>query len=93
MAEMTFELISLCPAEPDWRIVFSESSSGSVFTVPVVAWGVFRKRRGSEDLGTSMEGLLADVQPGGPVRSFSCAAATSNFEGYLAPNMPEPPHH
>lgn len=90
MAEATFELISLCSAEPGWRAVFSD---GRASTVPVVAWGVFHKRRGSEDLGTSMEGLWADVQPSGPVRSFECAAATSSFEGYLAPGMPEPPHH
>jgi hypothetical protein len=90
MAETTFELISLCPAETGWRAVFS---NGSTSTVPVVAWGVFRKRQGSQDLGTSMQGLLADRQPGGPIRSFNCAAAASNFEGYLSPDMPEPPHH
>jgi hypothetical protein len=90
MAETTFELISLCPAEPGWRAVFS---NGSASTVPVVAWGVFRKRQGSQDLGTSMEGLWADRQPGGPIRSFNCVAGTSNFEGYLSPDMPEPPHH
>jgi hypothetical protein len=86
MAETTFELIGLCSAEPGWRAVFS---NGSGATVPVVAWGVFRKRRGSQDLGTSMEGLLADQQPsGGPVRDFSRASETSNYEGYLAPNVP-----
>jgi hypothetical protein len=90
MAETTFELISVCAAEPGWRAVFS---NGGASTVPVVAWGVFRKRRGSQDLGTSMEGLWADQQPGGPIRSFNCAAETSNFEGYLSPDMPESPHH
>lgn len=89
MAETTFELISLCPAEPGWRAVFSDGNGPST----VVAWGVFRKRRDSEDLGTSMEGLWADVSPGGPVREFICAAANSSFEGYLAPNMPGPSHH
>ena len=49
MAETTFELIGLCSAEPGWRAVIS---SGSGAKVPVVAWGVFRKRRGSQDLGT-----------------------------------------
>ena len=66
------ELIGLCSAEPGWRAVFS---SGSGAKVPVVAWGVFRKRRGSQDLGTSMEGLVANSQPsGGPVRDFSRAS-------------------
>jgi hypothetical protein len=86
MAETTFELIGLCPAQPGWRAVFS---NGSTSTEPVVAWGVFRKRRGSHDLGISMEGLWADHQPGSElVRHFECAAAASNFEGYLAPNVP-----
>jgi hypothetical protein len=86
MAETTFELIGLCSAEPGWRAVVS---NGSASTVPVVAWGVFRKRRGSQDLGTSMEGLLANQQPsGGPVRDFLRASEVSNFEGYLAPNAP-----
>jgi len=91
MTETTFELIGLCPAERGWRAVFS---NGSASTSPVVAWGVFRKRQGSLDLGISMEGLIADQQPGsGVIRSFECAAAAGNFEGYLAPNMTEPPHH
>ncbi len=64
-------------------------SGGSGTTVPVVAWGVFRKRQGTKDLGTSMEGLLANSQPsGGPVRDFFRASEASNFEGYLAPNVP-----
>jgi hypothetical protein len=83
MATTTFELIGLCPAAPGWRAVFS---GGSASTVPVVAWGVFRKRQGAHDLGTTMEGIVADHQPGGPVRHFECAAATDNFEGYLPPN-------
>jgi len=87
MAETTFELISLCSAEPGWRAVIS---GGSGAEVPVVAWGVFRKRRGSQDLGTSMQGLLAVApQPGTPI-IFNCAAAVSGFEGYFAPDMPEP---
>lgn len=82
MAETTFELIALGPAAPGWRVVLS---GGGTSTVPVVAWGVFRKRQGSQDLGTLMEGLIADQQPGGPVRAFTCAAEISNFEGYLPP--------
>jgi hypothetical protein len=86
MAETTtFELIGLCSAEPGWRAVFS---GGSGPGAPVVAWGVFRKRRGSQDLGTSMEGLVADQQSSGPVRDFFRASQVSNFEGYLAPDVP-----
>jgi hypothetical protein len=81
MADTTFELISISPADPGWRAVFS----GGGAAAPVVAWGVFHKRQGTTDLGTSMEGLIADYQPGGPIRYFDCAAAASNFEGYLSP--------
>ena len=84
MAATTFELIGLCPAEPGWRAVFSGGGAPG----PVVAWGVFRERQGSQDVGTSMEGLLADQQATGPVRGFVRASAASNFEGYLAPNVP-----
>jgi hypothetical protein len=85
MTETTFELIGLCSAEPGWRAVFSGSGAPG----PVVAWGVFRKRQGTKDLGTSMEGLLANQQSSaGPVREFVRASAASNFEGYLAPNVP-----
>ena len=36
-----------------------------------------------------MEGLLANSLPsGGPVRDFFRASEASNFEGYLAPNVP-----
>lgn len=89
MAETTFELIGLCSTEPGWRAVFS---GGGDAIVRVAAWGVFRKWQDGKDLGTSMEGLVPDVQPGGPVRSFECAADASNFEGYLAPEMPGPAH-
>ena len=81
MADTTFELISICAAEPGWRASFAGSSPG-----PVVAWGVFRKRQGTTDLGISMEGLVANYQIGATtVQNFDCAAAASNFEGYLAP--------
>jgi hypothetical protein len=89
MAGTRFELISLCPAEPGWRAVFSH---GDGSTARVVAWGVFRKWRDGEDLGTSMEGIVGNVQPGGPVRSFECIADVSGFEGYLTPDMPGPSH-
>lgn len=83
MPETTFELISICPAEPGWRARFTGGGDGAI-----MAWGVFRKRQGTTDLGTSMEGIVADVQPHGPVRAFACAAAASNFDGYLSPSMP-----
>jgi hypothetical protein len=83
MAETTFDLVDLCPAAPGWRAVFS---GGGTSTDHVVAWGVFRKKAGGLDMGTAMEGIVADRQPGGPVRSFECAAAMSNFEGYLPPD-------
>jgi hypothetical protein len=89
MADTTFELISLCPAEPGWRAVFSDGN-GSI--AQVVAWGVFRRWRDGEDLGTAMEGIVGNVQPGGPVRSFECVANTSGFEGYLPPGMAGPSH-
>jgi hypothetical protein len=91
MAKTKFELIGLCPAEPGWRAVIL---NGSASTFPVVAWGVFRKRRGSRDLGTSMEGLLPNQQPhAGPIQSFFRAAEARGFGGYLPPDTYAPPDH
>jgi len=88
VAETRFELIALCPAAPGWRAVYS----GGRGPQPVLAWGVFRKRRGTKVLGTSMEGLVAEPQaigagPGSTrhVRYFGCAAEPTNFEAYLPP--------
>lgn len=78
-AVTTYELLSLCPAEPGWTAVLGEER------VPVIAWGVFRKKVGSSDKGTEMHGVLADSSPGGPVRYFDNAAGAPNFEGYLPP--------
>jgi hypothetical protein len=66
--------------------------------IPIIAWGVFhwtkrRKSDGSlvENLGNIMAGVIANVQPGGPIRSFSCAAGLSKLDGYLSPQMQDPP--
>jgi hypothetical protein len=83
----SFELIGLGPAATGWRAVYSGGGAGEV---PLLYWGVFRRTRRDaggvpEDLGTVMEGIVVDQQPGAPVRSFACAADTEGFEGYLPP--------
>ena len=82
---VVYELVSLGPPANGWRATYSNGSSD----VPLAFWGVFRKTRHAnghvEDLGTSMEGIWADSQPHGPVRSFNCAADSDGFEGYLPP--------
>ena len=84
-----YELISLGPPASGWRAAYSGGGAGQV---PLLLWGVFRKTRRDangdlmEDLGTVMEGITASRQPGGaPVREFSCAAESEDFEGYLPP--------
>jgi hypothetical protein len=87
-----YDLVSLGPDATGWRVV----AGGSV--IPIVAWGVFhwtkrRKSDGSlvENLGNIMAGVIANVQPGGPIRDFGCAAGLSKLDGYLSPQMQDPP--
>jgi hypothetical protein len=94
----SYEIVGLGPAARGWRAIYSTGGSGFRLA-PLVSWGVFHKTVRQEssgevvaDLGNVLEGVVADSQPGGPIRGFSCAADASNFEGYLDPETPDPTH-
>jgi hypothetical protein len=87
MAAPTFEAISLAPAADGWRAVLSGNGA---FTVPLVCWGVFRKTAAGAPAENVIAGVVADRQPGGPIRFLVCAEEMSNFEGYLSPGEPDP---
>jgi hypothetical protein len=89
MAGPGFEVISVALAADGWRAVFS--GSGGPFVHPLVCWGVFRKTAAGAPAENVVAGVLAERQPGGRVRSLFCAEEAEHFDGYLAPDEPDPP--
>lgn len=86
-----YDLVGLGPDAEGWRAIAGGAA------IPVIAWGVFHWTKRSEsdgsitgDFGRVMAGLVAQIQPGGPVGGFLCAAELLGFSGYLSPQMPDP---